>query len=94
MNKPLIGISAGDPAGIGPEITAKALNLDRVYEMCRPLVVCDLQVMNEAVSFSGLDLKTRAVASPAEGLYKLGTIDVLDMKNVDMDQLKYKTVAA
>ena len=96
MNKerPLIGISVGDPAGIGPEITAKTLNLERIYGLCRPLVVCDLNVMLEAVKFSGLDLKCRAVGSPAEGSYKLGTIDVLDMKNVDMSKLEYKRVAA
>lgn len=94
MDKPLIGISVGDPAGIGPEITAKALCLESVYRMCRPLAVCDLEVMNEAIRFSALDLKTRAVASVREGRFDLGTVDVLDMKNVDMDKLKYKTVAA
>jgi 4-phospho-D-threonate 3-dehydrogenase / 4-phospho-D-erythronate 3-dehydrogenase len=93
MKRPLIGISVGDPAGIGPEITAKTLNLEHMYETCRPLVVSDLKVMNEAIRFCGLDLKTRAVASPAEGEYKFGTLDVLDMKNVDMEKLEYKTVA-
>ena len=32
-NKPLIGISVGDPAGIGPEITAKALAMPEIYEI-------------------------------------------------------------
>jgi 4-phospho-D-threonate 3-dehydrogenase / 4-phospho-D-erythronate 3-dehydrogenase len=92
--RPLIGISVGDPAGIGPEITAKALALDETYRVCRPLVVCDLGVMEAAVRFSKLPLKTRAVSSPAEGRYELGTLDVLDMKNVDMAKLEYKKVAA
>jgi len=92
--KPILGISVGDPAGIGPEITAKALNEQRVYDICRPLVVCDKRVMDEAVKFSGLKLKTRAVANPAEGEYVHGTIDVLDMKNVDIDALEYKKVSA
>ena len=92
--KPILGISVGDPAGIGPEITAKALNEQRVYDICRPLVVCDKRVMDEAVKFSGLNLETRAVASPSEGKYTLGTIDVLDMQNVDMDALEYKKVSA
>ncbi len=92
--RPLIGISVGDPAGIGPEITAKALALKEIYDICRPLAVCDLQVMNEAVRFSKLSLKTRGVAKPSEGRYESGTIDVLDMKNVDMAKLQYKKVAA
>lgn len=94
MERPLIGISVGDPAGIGPEITAKTLNLEHTYDVCRPLVVSDLNVMKEAIRFSGLSLDTRAVSSPSEGEYKHGTLDVLDMKNVDMEKLAYKTVAA
>jgi len=92
-SRPLIGISVGDPAGIGPEITAKALKLERMYEICRPLVVCDYNVMVEAAKFSNVDLKMRAVDSPADGKYEYGTIDILDMKNVDMDKLEYKKVA-
>ena len=92
--KPLIGISVGDPAGIGPEITAKALNEKQIYDICRPLAVCDLDVMKEAIRFSGLDLKVLAVSQAAEGKYEFGTIDVLDMNNVDMGKLEYKTVAA
>ena len=92
--RPILGISVGDPAGIGPEITAKALAVSHTYKICRPLVVCDLKVMEEAVSFSGLDLTCNAVKTPVEGLYEYGTIDVLDMNNVDMSQLAYKTVSA
>ena len=92
--RPLIGISAGDPAGIGPEIAARALNLKEIYEICRPLVVCDLHVMNEAVRFSGLTLETRGIQHPEEGRYVSGTVDVLDMKNVDMEKLAYKKVTA
>jgi len=43
--KPLIGISVGDPAGIGPEITAKALSLPEIYELCRPLIVAEAEMI-------------------------------------------------
>jgi len=92
--RPLVGISAGDPAGIGPEVTAKALAQGRVYEIARPLVVCDRAVMDAAIRFSGLRLESRAVDSPASGRFQHGTIDVLDMPNVDMSRLAYKTVSA
>ena len=35
---PILAITAGDPAGAGPEITARAFANDSVYEMCRPVV--------------------------------------------------------
>jgi 4-phospho-D-threonate 3-dehydrogenase / 4-phospho-D-erythronate 3-dehydrogenase len=47
--KPVIGISMGDPAGIGPEICAKALSQIVLYDRCRPLVVGDAAVMREAI---------------------------------------------
>ena len=91
--RPLIGISVGDPGGIGPEITAKALALNEIYEICRPLVVCDLELMREALRIADVPLNVRAVESPSKGNYRFGTIDVLDMKNVDMGSLRYKKIS-
>jgi 4-hydroxythreonine-4-phosphate dehydrogenase len=39
--RPMLGISMGDPGGIGPEITAKALNEEKIYDSVRPVVVGD-----------------------------------------------------
>lgn len=90
--RPLIGISVGDPAGIGPEITAQALSLPEIYELCRPLVVAETEMMKDALKFSGLDGEIHAVSSPGEGLYTLGVLDVLDMKNIDAKSIRHKVV--
>lgn len=91
--RPLIGISVGDPAGIGPEITAQALSIARnLYELCRPLVVAETEMMKDALKFSGLDGEIHAVSSPGEGLYTLGVLDVLDMKNIDAKSIRHKVV--
>jgi len=92
--RPLIGISAGDPAGIGPEITAKALSLPEIYNLCRPLVVAEGEMMKEAVKFSGLDLRIHSISSPKEGVYQLGTLDVFDMRNIDTKTIKHKVISA
>ena len=91
--RPLIGISVGDPAGIGPEITAKALDSKEIYDLCRPLVVSDLKVMIEAARFSGLALSMRSVVSPELGQYEHGGVDVLDMNNVDISMMEFGKVA-
>jgi len=90
--RPVIAITVGDPGGIGPEITAKALALPEIYEICRPLVIGDSGLMCEAARIAGVDLGVRAVAHPAEGTYHLGVMDVLDMQNVDLAQLQYGKV--
>jgi len=70
------------------------LNEAEIYDICRPMAVCDAAVMKEAVRFSGLSLDINVVERPDQGLCRRGTIDLLDMKNVDMDGLEYKKVAA
>jgi len=94
MCRPLIGISVGDPAGIGPEITAKALSLPEIYELCRPLVVAEAEMMREAVRLSGLSQQIHAISSPREGLYQFGVLDVLDIKNIDARSIRYKVISA
>jgi 4-phospho-D-threonate 3-dehydrogenase / 4-phospho-D-erythronate 3-dehydrogenase len=92
--RPLIGISVGDPAGIGPEITAKALSLPEIYDLCRPLIVGEAEMMKDATRFSGLDLKTHTLSSPKEGTYELGDLDILDLKNIDGKSIRHKTVSS
>ena len=48
MNKPIVGITMGDPAGSGPEITIKALADPEQYTYCRPIVVGDVKVFDQA----------------------------------------------
>jgi 4-phospho-D-threonate 3-dehydrogenase / 4-phospho-D-erythronate 3-dehydrogenase len=45
MKKPLIAITMGDPAGIGPEIIIKSLFHYQIMEVCRPLIVGDRQIL-------------------------------------------------
>jgi 4-hydroxythreonine-4-phosphate dehydrogenase len=84
----------GDPAGIGPEITAKALALPEIYELCKPLVVAEAEMMKEAVRFSGLDLKIHTIPSPKEGIFQSRTLDVLDMRNIDAKSIRHKVISA
>jgi 4-hydroxythreonine-4-phosphate dehydrogenase len=78
-SRPLIAITMGDPAGIGAEISLKALLEPEVYVLCRPLVLGTLGTLERMrdVLHSGQQLQ--AVGSPGEGRYRLGMVDVLDL---------------
>jgi 4-hydroxythreonine-4-phosphate dehydrogenase len=86
--RPLLAITIGDPGGIGPEVCAKALALDEVQSLCRPLVVGDAAVLEDAVRFCGLGLRVRPLRALDEGRFERGTIDVLDLHNVPAGQLR------
>lgn len=91
--RPIIAISAGDPAGIGPEVVAKALDMAEIYDTCRPLVIGDMNVMKEAVRICRLTLKLNAVAGPASGKYEHGIIDLFDAANVAPNSFEYGRVS-
>ncbi len=94
MDKLILGITMGDPASIGPEITVKALSHPEVYDVCAPLVVGDAAVMERAKHYVHMDdIVIRPVSSVEEALFTPGTIDVLDMKCVDIDKLEMAKVS-
>jgi 4-hydroxythreonine-4-phosphate dehydrogenase len=84
----------GDPAGVGPEIAVKALAGEELYDICRPVVAGDRKVIEKALQCCGLDLKINTVESAAEGVYKKGILDLVDLKNVDINTLKIGEVQA
>jgi len=62
-DKPLLGITMGDPAGIGPEVVVKALALAKVRGLCRPLVIGSFPVMQQTVK----SLKLKMTVIRVEG---------------------------
>ena len=94
-DKKIIGITMGDPASIGPEITIKALADPALYDRCRPLVVGDAAVMEAARPIVGReDIRIHAVHHVSECLFTPGIIDVYDMGITDPGQLERGKVSA
>lgn len=95
MKKPILGITMGDPASVGPEITVKALANIEIYDRCRPLVIGDTQVMEKAVEIVGRQgqVAIHPVKTVEEALFQPGTIDVYDMGIVDIEKLEYGKVS-
>jgi len=92
--RPLLAITIGDPAGIGPEITAKAIADKEIVALCRPLAVGDAGIMRDIVERCQLPLKVQTVDDPAAGDYQEGNLVVLDLGNVDPAAFRFNTVAA
>ena len=91
MNKPILGISMGDPFGNGPEITVKALSDKTIYDRCRPVVIGDVSSMEYAAKVakkvSGIDMKIRPIKVISEANYEYGVIDVYDMGIVKAEDI-------
>jgi len=85
--KPTIGITMGDAAGVGPEIISKALSLKEIYEVCKPAVIGDSRVMEQAVKIAKVDLKVKPIRDLREAIFEYGTIDVIDLRNIELNKL-------
>ena len=78
MSRPVIGITMGDAAGIGPEVIVKALALrPELYEQCRPLVVGDAGRLRQAAAIVAPATEIAAVDNPADGAFRAGRIDCI-----------------
>ena len=92
--RPILGITMGDPASIGPEVAVKAFSNKDIYNTCRPLVVGDARVIEDAVRFCSLDLKVNPIKSVKQAEFVFGQIDVFDLENVNLDELKKGEMSA
>jgi len=86
--KPIIGITMGDAAGIGPEIINKALSLEEIYGVCRPVVIGDAKVLDDSQKVAHTSLEVRPVESVLDATFIHGVMDVLDLDNIMLDELK------
>ena len=92
--KPIIAIPMGDAAGIGPEITVRALADKMIQEIARCVVVGDKDVLEDAIRFSGVDLRIKCIEEPANGDYTPGVLNLIDLDNIDMNALKIGEIQA
>ncbi|NDL66658.1 4-hydroxythreonine-4-phosphate dehydrogenase PdxA [Clostridiales bacterium F-3ap] len=84
----------GDPASIGPEITAKVLDGPGIYDKCKPLIIGDAAVMEKALEIvQKTHLKINPINDINAALFEQGTIDVYDLGLVDVSKLELGRVS-
>jgi 4-hydroxythreonine-4-phosphate dehydrogenase len=83
---PVIGITMGDPAGIGPEIIVKAFADESIYQGCRPVLLGDPGAINQAVGGKG-SIKIREIGQPSEALGTRGCMDVIPVCRLEKECL-------
>lgn len=94
MKRPILAITIGDPAGIGPEIVVKALQHEMIYERCRPLVIGDQRILARAAAWSAQTPIFDVVDEPDAGRYAPGTITLIDLANADPAEIPPGQLAA
>jgi 4-hydroxythreonine-4-phosphate dehydrogenase len=84
---PIIGITMGDPSGIGPEIIIKALSDPGIYACCTPVIIGDPSVLSLCLKYAPnehLKIKEIADIGKAEGI--LGQIDLTPLSRLEQNR--------
>ncbi len=90
--KPVVAITMGDPAGIGPEITLDTLMDERVYAASNPFLIGAVDILKRAMKLKDCDFKINKISHPSEGKYQYGTIDVLETGDYDCASIEWGKV--
>jgi 4-phospho-D-threonate 3-dehydrogenase / 4-phospho-D-erythronate 3-dehydrogenase len=94
MDKPLIGVTMGDPAGIGPEICAKALSSSEVTAVANCVVIGDRRSLRHGLKVSKIEgIEINSLKAVSEAKFQPGVINVLDLNNADPVKIKTAQVS-
>jgi len=83
MTRPVIAVTMGDPAGVGPEIVVKALATAR--DTWRAIVVGDAARLERAAALCKIDVRVRQVQAPETLPAATHAIDCIDVASVAPD---------
>jgi 4-hydroxy-L-threonine phosphate dehydrogenase PdxA len=94
MSMPTVAITLGDPAGIGPEIVARALAEPEVRRACRPVLIGDPRLVFRAVELVKGGQMVRTVTTADGAGQDPGALDVMPAGEMPPDGLKPGTLDA
>lgn len=92
MGKSFIAVPIGDPAGVGPEIVAKAVADKAVFDAANCVIVGDKKIVENAIQIVGADLTVNTITEPEEGDYREGILNLIDLDNVDVSEFEFGKV--
>lgn len=88
---PLLAITMGDPAGIGPEVAVKALQHAEIYEWCNPFVIGDVRALERVAPQQRFE---RITAPSRQQQANAQHMRVLDLANADPAQCPIGKISA
>jgi 4-hydroxythreonine-4-phosphate dehydrogenase len=98
MKGPIVAVTIGDPAGIGPEIVAKTFAEENLHDKNKALVVGDAGILQRAIRLLELPLRTSEISHPGEALFESGSVDVIQVgelpENLPFGELDARAGAA
>ena len=93
LKRPILAITMGDPAGIGPEIAIKAFSVESIYKTCRPLLVGNVKIIEQILKITQCNLKISKIEQVDQAMFEYGTIDVFDLPVNNLKKIKFGEIS-
>lgn len=75
--RPIVAITLGDPAGVGPEICADCIMDKEIYDKVKPVLIGNKRIIAKALELKKCKFPIHIIEQPSQGIYKYGTIDLI-----------------
>lgn len=92
--KPIIGIPIGDAAGIGPEISIKALMNPELKTLCRPVLIGNIDVLQNINHKFKLGVDFNIIDDPQKCCCEDMIIDLINLDNIEAGKIEYGKIQA
>jgi 4-phospho-D-threonate 3-dehydrogenase / 4-phospho-D-erythronate 3-dehydrogenase len=92
--KPILAITMGDPAGIGPEIAAKTFANNSIYSACRPILIGNVTIMGYAIKIANVNLSIHKITGVSQARFEPGVVDIFDLEGTDIANIRYGEISA
>ena len=94
MNKPLLAVTMGDPAGIGAEIAVKAFSNKEIFQRAQPFIIGSIECLQIAMEQSGTHLRICGLNDVSELRQSSEFIQVIDPGHFDTSNFEQGKVSA
>jgi 4-hydroxythreonine-4-phosphate dehydrogenase len=94
LARPVVALTLGDPASVGPEIVVRALARGGLHDICVPVVVGDRRVVARALGTTGVSLEIVPIGRPGEAAGRPGLAEVVDVPAYGIDGIEWGRIQA
>ena len=91
---PVLAVTMGDPAGIGPEIAAKAIGKNAIYNNCKPVLIGNVPVMKKAIKIVGVELSINRITEISQADFREGILNIFEVGGVYTKNIRLGEMSA
>ena len=91
---PVLAITMGDPAGIGPEIAAKAIGKNTIYHSCNPVLIGNVSIMENAIKLTGADFSINKITEMSQADFREGVLNIYEVGGVNTENIRLGEISA